>query len=95
MGYQSKEGNTVSAVQFEFDGAESIAFWVSEDDTFETNVRVMFEDLPRLKAFLKDGYPGLFDEDAEELARLQAAYNEVVAEYAGFRTDFRKFVGGL
>lgn len=56
--------------RFQFDGAEGIAFWVSnEDPEIEYSMPIMFDDLDTLKAFLQHNIPGLFsdgsDDDAE------------------------------
>lgn len=46
--------------RFSFDGAENIAFWVSDHDPeLEHNVRVMFDDMPVLQEFLQHNFPGL------------------------------------
>lgn len=41
---------------FSFDGAEGIAFWVSDEKRVES-VKIMLDELPRLRAFLDYWFP--------------------------------------
>lgn len=45
--------------RFEFDGAENIAFWVEPDDESVTPIPIMFDELPALKEFLNEMFPGI------------------------------------
>lgn len=45
--------------EFEFDGAEGIAFWVTNPRN-EESAPVLFDDLDRLDDFLREWFPGRY-----------------------------------